>query len=49
VDDHDIIGSMDAKIAVVVDKLFWLVLVEELEAVLGRHVIGLDQRLMNAI
>lgn len=40
---------MDAEIVAVVDELLALVLMNEMESVIGRRAIGLDQRLMDAV
>jgi hypothetical protein len=40
---------MDARVVGIVDKFFRLVLMDELETIIGRHLECLVQRLMNVI
>jgi hypothetical protein len=48
-DEHDVVGAVDAEIVGVVDKLLGLVLVDQLEAIARRDVVGVHQRLVDAV
>src|SRR5262249_37784607 len=49
IDEHDVVGAMDAEIVGIIDQLTRLILPDQLEAVVGRRVERLVQRPMHPI
>jgi hypothetical protein len=48
-DEHNVFGTVDTQVVRIIDKFFRLILINELETVIGWDLIGFGQCLMNTI
>lgn len=48
-DDDDVVGAVHADVIGIVDQRVAIQLLDDLEAIVRRHVVGLDERLLHAV